>query len=313
MSSDDFAALKARIRLSDHVRLRVKLARKGPDWFGCCPFHPEKSASFTVNDAKGFFHCFGCNAHGDILDWLQKGEGLSFNDARDRLRNEAGSAPIRDEPKRLARSELDEDARRKQREGRAIWKAAQTISGTIAEAYLRGPRCIRLERLPDALRFHPALQPDPRNAETFPAMIAGVTNGGGELVAIQRTFLAPDGSGKAAISASKRSLGPVGLGCVKLGASSAILGVAEGVETALSAMELFRLPVWCALGSNLARIELPKPVRQVVIFADRGRVGELAAWKARQVYRSQGRKVAVRFPEIGDDFNDELRARRNGG
>jgi DNA primase len=313
MSNDNFTALKARIRLSDHVRLKVKLVRKGPDWFGCCPFHHEKSASFTVNDAKGFFHCFGCEAHGDILDWWQKGEGLSFNEARDRLRNEAGAAPIGGEPKPVSRSEPDEDTRRKQREGRAIWKAAMPISGTIAETYLRGPRCIRLEELPSTLRFHPGLQPDSRTAETLPAMIAAITNGSGEVVAIQRTFLAPDGSGKAAISAPKRSLGPIGLGCVKLGASSSILGVAEGVETGLSAMELFRVPVWCPLGSNLARIELPQPVRHVVIFGDRGRAGEDAAAKARRTYKVEGRKVAVRFPEIGDDFNDELRARRNEG
>ena len=90
MASDDLSALKARVRLSDHVRLKVKLTRQGPEWSGCCPFHAEKTASFTVNDVKGFYHCFGCHAHGDVLDWWQKGEGMSFAEARERLQREAG-------------------------------------------------------------------------------------------------------------------------------------------------------------------------------------------------------------------------------
>lgn len=314
MSGDDFDALKARVRLSDHVKSKVKLTRNGPDWFGCCPFHKEKTGSFSVNDAKGFYHCFGCSAHGDILDWWQKQDGLSFQEARDRLKREAGEAsgPIADATATDRRSEPDDDAKRKQAEARAIWRASRPILDTLAEEYLRGARCIRLSHLPDCLRFHPGLQPDPRQAETFPALIAGVTDGAGTLVAIQRTFLAPDGRGKASISAPKRSLGPIGQGAVRLADVGAVLGVAEGVETGLSAMELYRVPVWCVLGSNLARLDLPRPIRNVVIFGDRGAAGETAAAKACQIYRSQGRKVAVRFPEIGDDFNDELRARRNG-
>lgn len=72
---DDISALKARLKLSDYVGRHVKLRREGHDLFGRCPFHAEKTASFSVNDAKGFFHCFGCNAHGDVLDWWQKAEG----------------------------------------------------------------------------------------------------------------------------------------------------------------------------------------------------------------------------------------------
>lgn len=314
MASDDLFALKARVRLSDHVRSKVKLVRQGPDWSGCCPFHQEKTPSFTVNDAKGFYHCFGCHAHGDVLDWWQKAEGLSFNEARDRLRSEAGDflAPPSQTRPSPRRDETDDDMARKQREARTIWKESQSLIGSIAEVYLREARCIGLESLPESLRFHPALVPDPRLAEPYPAMIVAVTNSLDQLVAIQRTFLKLDGSGKAGFSAPKRGLGPVGQGAVKLGAAATILGIAEGVETGLSAMELFRVPVWCALGSNLARIELPNAVRQVVVFGDKGKAGEDAAAKARQIFRSQGRKVNVRFPEIGGDFNDELRARRNG-
>ncbi|MGD9659393.1 MAG: toprim domain-containing protein, partial [Methylocystis sp.] len=74
----------------------------------------------------------------------------------------------------------------------------------------------------------------------------------------------------------------------------------------------FRVPVWCALGSNLARIVLPERVRNVAIFADRGEAGERAAAMASRVLHEQGRKVAIRFPLRGKDFNDELKARRRG-
>lgn len=67
-----------------------------------------------------------------------------------------------------------------------------------------------------------------------------------------------------------------------------VIGLAEGIETGLSAMDLFRVPVWCALGSNLARIVLPAGARNVAIFADRGEAGERAAATA-----SRDRKSVV--------------------
>lgn len=315
MTDDELAQLKSRLRLSDQVRCRVKLKKQGGDWFGPCPFHEEKTASFSVNDAKGFYHCFGCGAHGDILDWWQSRDGLSFAEARERLRREAGSLPPAQESRLPVASpgRLDEEARRKQLEARAIWRASKPIEGSVAEAYLREARSIRLPELPECLRCHPGLQPSPREEGIFPAMVAAVTDGSGEVVAIQRTFLAADGSAKAKISASKRSLGPVGLGAVRLAPAAFLLGVGEGIETSLSAMEIFQVPVWAVLGSNLSRLDLPRSVRNVVVFGDCGSAGEAAAAKACQIYRSQGRKVAVRFPELGDDFNDELRAKRNGG
>lgn len=313
-SGDDLAPLKARLQLSDYVGRKVKLIKRGSDWFGCCPFHKEKTDSFTVNDVKGFFHCFGCHENGDILDWWQKQEGLTFAEARDRLRNEAGSAPVGHpgEVRAVRPAQVDEEMKAKQEHARAIWREARPIAGTLADDYLRTARAVRLDGLPGCLRFHAGLQPDPRHADTFSAMIAAVTNAGGQLVAIQRTFLAPDGRGKAAISAPKRSLGPVGQGCVRLAEAAPLLGVAEGVETGLSAMEMFKMPVWCALGSNLSRLELPQLARNVVIFADKGRAGEDAAAKARQEFRSQGRRVSVQFPDHGDDFNDQLRHLRHG-
>lgn len=97
--------LKNRLTLSDIVGRKVKLVRKGREHGGLCPFHSEKTPSFTVNDQKGFYHCFGCSAHGSAFDFMMETEGLSFPEAIERLAGEAGMAlPIPD-PEEAKRDE----------------------------------------------------------------------------------------------------------------------------------------------------------------------------------------------------------------
>ncbi|MFT6077140.1 MAG: DNA primase [Myxococcota bacterium] len=73
--------LRSQINASDVIGKRVELKRKGKEHSGLCPFHNEKSPSFTVNDQKGFYHCFGCAAHGDIIGFTMQIDGLGFKDA----------------------------------------------------------------------------------------------------------------------------------------------------------------------------------------------------------------------------------------
>ena len=82
--------LRARIGLAALIGRRVRLQRRGREYHGLCPFHNEKTPSFTVNEEKGFFHCFGCGAHGDALSFVMQSEGLSFPEAVERLAAEAG-------------------------------------------------------------------------------------------------------------------------------------------------------------------------------------------------------------------------------
>lgn len=82
--------LRNRVALSSVIGRTVRLIRAGREWKACCPFHNEKTPSFTVNDDKGFYHCFGCGAHGDIIRFLTDHEGLAFRDAVERLAMEAG-------------------------------------------------------------------------------------------------------------------------------------------------------------------------------------------------------------------------------
>lgn len=82
--------LRARTSLSALVGASVKLTKAGREHKGCCPFHNEKTASFYVNDDKGFYHCFGCSAHGDAIRWLTERQGLGFIDAVKDLADRAG-------------------------------------------------------------------------------------------------------------------------------------------------------------------------------------------------------------------------------
>ena len=73
--------LRARVTLSSVIMRTTKLQKAGREWKACCPFHNEKTPSFTVSDEKGFYHCFGCGAHGDVIRWMTDQRGLEFMDA----------------------------------------------------------------------------------------------------------------------------------------------------------------------------------------------------------------------------------------
>jgi putative DNA primase/helicase len=81
MSQFDTDKIRADYPVSDTVSKYVKLSRDGREFKGCCPFHAENTPSFTVNDDKKFFHCFGCGAHGDVVDFVQNYHNVSFREA----------------------------------------------------------------------------------------------------------------------------------------------------------------------------------------------------------------------------------------
>ncbi|NIJ37902.1 DNA primase [Sphingopyxis panaciterrae] len=84
--------LRARVTLSTLIGADIKLDRAGREYKACCPFHGEKTPSFTVNDDKGFAHCFGCAWHGDAIRWMTDHRGLGFVEAVEALAAEAGMA-----------------------------------------------------------------------------------------------------------------------------------------------------------------------------------------------------------------------------
>ena len=82
--------VRARTSLSGLIGQSLTLTKAGREFKACCPFHNEKTASFTVNDEKGFYHCFSCSAHGDVIRWMIDSQGLLFVDAVKELAAAAG-------------------------------------------------------------------------------------------------------------------------------------------------------------------------------------------------------------------------------
>jgi DNA primase len=131
--------LRARVGLSDIVLKRMRMQRAGKEWKAPCPFHKEKTPSFYVNDAKGFYHCFGCGAHGDALGFVMRHDNLAFMEAVELLAGEAGLQVPQSSPQ-------DREQFERQRslydlvERATGWfeRQLQAPGGRVALAYLRG-------------------------------------------------------------------------------------------------------------------------------------------------------------------------------
>ena len=129
--------LRARVPVSGVVGRRVKLTRAGREMKGCCPFHNEKTPSFYVNDDKGFYHCFGCGAHGDVIRFMTDNMGLPFMEAVKQLAAEAGLEVPAPSPEARAKAEVA-DSLAELTNRAAAWFQAQLASdgGAGARAYI---------------------------------------------------------------------------------------------------------------------------------------------------------------------------------
>ncbi|MEY4472166.1 MAG: hypothetical protein RL671_470, partial [Pseudomonadota bacterium] len=129
--------LRARVTLSSVISRTTRLTKAGHEFKACCPFHNEKSPSFTVNDQKGFYHCFGCGAHGDVIRWMTDQRGLSFMDAVKELASEAGMEVPAPDPQ-AARAAEQRDTLHDVMKAAQDWFVAQLAGpeGEKARAYL---------------------------------------------------------------------------------------------------------------------------------------------------------------------------------
>jgi putative DNA primase/helicase len=145
-------------------------------------------------------------------------------------------------------------------------------------------------------------------------MVALVEKVGSRAVGIHRTYLNADGSGKAAVTPDKATLGPVGGGAVRLGAPRAgvWLAVGEGIETALSITEATGMPAWAALSATgLTKVIMPTAEQMILICGDNDKngVGQRAAHALVERLVAEGRRVRLALPRQPDtDFNDVLRS-----
>ena len=120
--------LRTRISLSGLIGRSVRVQKAGHEFKACCPFHNEKTPSFTINDDKGFYHCFGCGAHGDAIRWMTDHQGLPFMDAVKDLAALAGMDVPAPDPRAAHRAEQ-----------------AKTLHDTMAAAQDFFRQCLRGE------------------------------------------------------------------------------------------------------------------------------------------------------------------------
>ena len=275
---------------------------------------PRKQGSCVITlkgEHAGDWIDFDGNQGGGPISALEYASGLSGRALIEYAAEVAGSVPFNG--KRYAAAEeqpLPDRRKDAKREIDFVLSRTAPLAGTIAETYLRS-RGLAVPATED-LVFHPDLTYwDTRTGH--PAMVALVRDAGGETVAIHRTYLAEDGSGKADLPKPRMMLGPVGGGAVRLAPVSddGLVGIAEGIETGLAVMQACpRLPVWAALSAgNIEQLNLPSGIRSVVILVDNdpNGTGLAAAERAAQRFHGEGRRVWTALPpRVGDDFDDVL-------
>ena len=339
------AEIRARLPIDSVVGRSVRLRRVGGKWRGPCPLHGSRSLSLLVDPAGQSFHCFGCGAHGDVITWVMRTEGCDFRQAALRCAAEAGVQLEGDPGERRMLPpaprppERDDSARI----GRAveIWEQTSPIeAGSAVARYLEGRGLWPLPEaahqvLRAATRRYP---PDgavedrswPAGRVRHPVMVARVSSPGRKLTAVHCTFLAPrdGGVGKLVVDddhPAKLVFGPLPEGAaIRLFPPGEAMGVAEGIETALAASQLFApLPVWSTISAGgMAKWVSPLAAREVVIFADRdkpyrhGRVvrpegeGLHAARRLAARLAERGVQAAMRVPlEPAGDYADVLASR----
>ncbi len=131
--------LRTRLSIVDVVGRRVPLTKKGLNYWGCCPFHNEKTPSFSVNEEKGFYHCFGCGEHGDIISFTMKTNNMEFRDALKELANLAGIKMPDYKPKSPTQIAAEESYTSITESATKLYQEALfTDAGAHALAYIRG-------------------------------------------------------------------------------------------------------------------------------------------------------------------------------
>jgi hypothetical protein len=288
-------------RLNLNAQGRALVERLGGHWHGhyglCrCPAHDDRTPSLriAVGDKTLLVHCFaGCERISILRALHALDAGKAFS-----------SDPIATGAERRSRTTIWQALR--------IWYTARPLAGTPADVYLRRRAIVAR---PACIRFHGSLRiSNGAYAVSRPGMVVAIETDEG-VVAVQRTFLTPDGR-KAPIPSPRRGLGSPGIGAVRLAAPDewGRLGLAEGTETALSASELHDIPVWATVGAeNFGRLAIPERVRELHLFLDNGAGGDRAERLLRVRQLPVDRIITHRPPDAFKDWNDVAMAAARSG
>ena len=272
---------------------------------GPCPLCGGKDRfRFDDKEGRGTYFCSGCGP-GDGVQLAMALTQLTFKEVAQRIAQLAGVA----QPAVGKSGRSDEDKRAALRR---VWKESLPLQrGDEAMRYLAG-RGLHLYNPPENIQIHPGLiyrDDDGNIAGTYPAMLARVIAVTSKGVSIHRTYL-QDGC-KAPVPAPKKLMSGLSItgAAIRLSPISEVLGIAEGIETALAAAELFGVPVWsCVSAQGVESFEPPAGVKKVLIFADNDAnfAGQSAAYAAARRLAFKGVEVEVRIPPTEGDWLDVL-------
>jgi hypothetical protein len=248
--------------------------------------------------------------HGDLLDVIRESLGLiDFADVAEEA-SQFLSLPHSEPdptPRQRARSPAPSGSAEA---ARRLIAMSQPISSTLVETYLRTRGLTALHETGN-LRFHPRCyyRPDDHGpTETWPAMIAAVTNLRGTITGAHRTWLAPDGSGKAPIDTQRKAIGDLLGHAVRFGIAGEVIAVGEGIETILSVRQAMpHMAMAAALSAaHLAAILFPDDLRRLYVVRDNDPAGDGARDNLVERANAAGIEAIVLSPVL-EDFNEDLR------
>ena len=246
--------------------------------------------------------------HGDLLDLIAAIRRLdTLRDVLEEARSFLRPEPREHERQPPAPHGSPEAARR-------LWAMSKPIGGTVAETYLHGRGLTDLRNC-GALRFHPRCYyrgdddlPADQARDAWPALIASVRDGAGQLTGVSRTWLALDGADKAPVTTPRRAMGNLLGHGIRFSVADNVLAAGEGAETMLSLRQVTpTLPMVAATSANhLAAFELTASLRRLYIVRDNDPAGYAAAEALGGRAAGAGIEVVILDAVLGD-LNDDLR------
>ncbi len=289
--------------------------RHGGYWqVGDVANHPGRSLFVRLKGpergkgAKGKWADTATGEHGDLLDLLALTRGLTrLRDVLEEARHFLSlPAP---EPSPLPSARAWRPTSSRSDTARRLYSASGPFLGSLGETYLRQRR-ISTFLASDPLRFHPRCyyRPEPEaSLLTFPAIIAAVTDLGGKLTAVHRTWLDPSGQDKAPVETPRRAMGNVLGHAIRFGIADDVLAAGEGIETMLSLRCVApSLPMVAAISArHLAALLFPASLRLLYIARDTDPAGDMAVEVLTARGRSEGFETQVLSSSFGD-VNDDL-------
>ena len=270
---------------------------------GSCPIESSGKDRFRCDnkDGSGSWFCNNCGA-GDGISLVRQCLGLSFPDTLKKISSIIG---IPDN----SRAKQDYDPKKSLTD---LWGRSKKFCGSDPVAQYLHDRGIVIE--PQNIRYCPDCWESDTKKKYY-AMIARFMNSEGKPISLHRTYI--NGRGKAGIKSPKKLMKgtePLSGGAIRLFKPTDVLGIAEGIETAISATQLTDIPCWSAVSSTLLKAwKPPEGIKKIVIFGDSdpNYAGQMAAYSLANRLYNADLIIDLQFPDIGKDWNDFLNQSNN--